>query len=117
MATKNIGKTAANVPGKKAPAAIGKVKGRGGVKPKLAVRRATKQMKSFRLATTKIKRARKILGTATDTGTIEAALDMVVFRQELLDGLESMAGVEILTPEEMDAVDQAPTGADQAERR
>lgn len=85
--------------------------------PKLAVQRAMKQMKSFRLATTKIKRARKILGTTTDTGTIEAALDMVVFRQELLDGLEAMAGVEILTPEEMDAADQMPTGADQVKRR
>lgn len=117
MATKNIGKTAANVPGKKAPAAIGKVKGRGRVEPKVAVQRATKQMKSFRLATTKIKRARKILRTTTDTGTIEAALDMVVFRQELLDGLDAMAGVKILTPEEMDAVDQAPTGDDQVKRR
>lgn len=117
METKNTGKAAAKVRGQKAPAAVGKVKGRAGAETKLAAQPAMKQMKSFRLTTTKIKRARKILGTTTDTGTIEAALDMVVFRQELLDGLEAIAGVEILTPEEMDATDQAPTGDDQMKRR
>lgn len=64
---------------------------------------AVKQMKSFRLTAEKIRRARKVLGTTTDTGTIEAALDMVVFRQELLDGLEAMAGVELIAPDAMDA--------------
>lgn len=65
---------------------------------------AVKHMKSFRLAADKIRRARKILGTTTDTGTIEAALDMVVFRQELLDGLEAMAGIDLTSPEAMDAM-------------
>ena len=61
-----------------------------------------KQMKSFRLAADKIKRARKVLGTRTDTATIETALDMVVFRQELLDGLGAMSGIEFILPESMD---------------
>jgi hypothetical protein len=62
----------------------------------------SKHMKSFRLAADKIKRARKVLGTKTDTGTIEAALDMVIFRQELLDGLGAMSGAEFTSPESMD---------------
>lgn len=64
---------------------------------------AVKRMKTFRLAQSKIQRARKILGTDTDTSTIEAALDMVVFRKDLTDGLAAMAGLEVVSPEAMDA--------------
>ena len=65
-----------------------------------------KKMKSFRLAGEKIRRARKILGAKSDTGAIEAALDMVIFRQELLDGLDAMEGIELVTPEAMDVTNR-----------
>ena len=59
----------------------------------------TKVSKTFRLAPTKLAAAQKILGTATATETIETALDMVVFRQELLDGTRALFGVTITSPD------------------
>lgn len=59
-----------------------------------------KELKSFRLDPRQIRAAQRVLGTATATETIETALDMVVFRQELLDGLEAMRGVDIISPDE-----------------
>lgn len=50
---------------------------------------------SYRLSPAKIARAQNILGTATATATIEEALDLVVFRRELTDGLERASGIEI----------------------
>jgi hypothetical protein len=50
---------------------------------------------SYRLSPAKIAKAQRILGTATATATIEEALDMVVFRRELIDGLDSAFGMEI----------------------
>jgi hypothetical protein len=49
-------------------------------------------MKSFRLADEKINRARKILGTKTDTATIEAALDMGYFERNCWRGLKPWLG-------------------------
>jgi hypothetical protein len=51
--------------------------------------------KNLRLRQKKIDAARAILGTSTETETIETALDLVVFRQELLDGLRAMRGADI----------------------
>ena len=51
---------------------------------------------TYRLSARKIAAARRILGTPTATATIEEALDMVVFRQELVDGTRAMLGVPIL---------------------
>jgi hypothetical protein len=48
--------------------------------------------KNVRLTQAKIDKAKKILGTATETETIEEALDLVVFRKEVLDGLSRIAG-------------------------
>lgn len=48
--------------------------------PKVAV--------SYRLSRAKIVRAQEILGTPTATATIEEALDMVVFRRELMEGVD-----------------------------
>lgn len=59
----------------------------------------TKVSKTFRLAPKKLAAAQKILGTATATETIETALDMVVFRQELLDGTRALFGVKITSPD------------------
>ena len=44
--------------------------------------------------------AQEILGAATATEAIETALDMVVFRQELIDGTRAMLGTELRSPHE-----------------
>ena len=54
-----------------------------------------KKPRSFRLAAGKIARARRILGTPTDTETIEAALDAVVFREELISGARAAFGIVV----------------------
>lgn len=51
--------------------------------------------RTFRLTPGKLEEAQKILGTDTATATIEQALDMVVFREELVQGAAAMHGVEI----------------------
>lgn len=48
--------------------------------------------KNYRLDPALIDRARQILGTKTETETIEQALDMVAFRKEVIDGVERGAG-------------------------
>jgi len=50
---------------------------------------------SYRLSPAKISRAQRILGTKTATATIEEALDMVVFRRELIDGVDAAHGIAI----------------------
>lgn len=40
----------------------------------------------------KIRRARRILGTQTETETIDRALDLVVFRKTILRSLEQTTG-------------------------
>jgi hypothetical protein len=54
-----------------------------------------KTSRTFRLSGSKIRAAQEILGVSTATAAIEMALDMVVFRQELVDGTAAMLGVEI----------------------
>lgn len=54
-----------------------------------------KVAKTYRLSPGKIARAQKILGAPTATAAIEQALDMVVFRQELIDGTRALAGLRI----------------------
>lgn len=56
--------------------------------------------KTYRLSPRKVAAAQRILGTPTATETIEAALDMVVFREELVDGTTAMFGVELTAPDE-----------------
>ena len=51
--------------------------------------------RTFRLTPGKLEEAQKILGTDTATATIEQALDMVVFREELVQGANAMHGVDI----------------------
>jgi hypothetical protein len=58
-------------------------------------RTARKVSRTFRLTPGKLEEAQKILGTDTATATIEQALDMVVFREELVQGAVAMRGVEI----------------------
>jgi hypothetical protein len=56
--------------------------------------------KTYRLSPNKVAAAQRILGTPTATETIEAALDMVVFREELIAGTRAMLGVELASPDE-----------------
>lgn len=55
----------------------------------------TKTPMSYRLSPAKIARAQAILGTPTATATIEEALDLVIFRRELTDGIERAFGLPI----------------------
>ena len=48
--------------------------------------------KNYYLDERKIKKAKTILKTSTETQVIDAALDLVVFRKEILDSLEKVAG-------------------------
>ncbi len=52
--------------------------------------------KNFRLHQSKIDRARKILGTATETETVEQALDLVAFGERLLSGVDRMRGKNLV---------------------
>ncbi len=50
----------------------------------------------MRLTQAKIDRAKQILGTETETETVEQALDLVAFRAEIMEGLDRMAGSDLL---------------------
>ncbi len=50
---------------------------------------------NYRLSPAKIAHAQRVLGTPTATATIEEALDLVVFRRELIDGLEHVRGLDV----------------------
>lgn len=52
--------------------------------------------KNLRLTQAKIDKAKRILGTSTETETIEQALDLVVFRKEVLEGIDRIAGRGII---------------------
>ena len=53
--------------------------------------------KNYYLDERKIQRAKKILGTRTETETINSALDLIAFRKDILKSLEKVTrkgGVE-----------------------
>lgn len=58
--------------------------------------------KNLRLSQAKIDRAKRILGTKTETETVEQALDLVAFRKEVVDGLEGLAGSGLLRDPDAD---------------
>lgn len=64
---------------------------------------STKVSRTYRLTPAKLAAAQRILGAATATETIETALDLVVFRQELVDGTRAMLGVHLTSPDEPEA--------------
>ena len=64
-------------------------------KSKPRAKRARKVPKTYRLAPGKVTAAQRILGAATATETIEQALDLVVFRQELIEGTRNLFGLAI----------------------
>ncbi len=55
--------------------------------------------RTFRITPGKVEAAQAILGTETATATIETALDMVLFRQELIDGTVALRGVDFKSVE------------------
>jgi hypothetical protein len=58
--------------------------------------------RTYRLAPEKVATAQKILGARSATETIETALDMVVFRRDLVRGTAAMLGVTIDPPDQAD---------------
>lgn len=48
--------------------------------------------KNMRLDQKKLDRAKRILGTRTETETVEQALDLVAFHQEVAEGVRRIAG-------------------------
>ena len=55
--------------------------------------------RTFGLPLSKLRAAKRALGAATATDTIEQALDLVVFQRQLMDGTRSMLGVPINPPD------------------
>ena len=60
--------------------------------------KARKVARTFRLTPGKVEAAQKILRALTATETIETALDLVVFRRELIEGVEAAFGLDITAP-------------------
>lgn len=53
--------------------------------------------KNMRLRQDLIDRAREILGTETETETVEEALELVAFRREVSEGIRRIAGSGSMT--------------------
>lgn len=51
-----------------------------------------KVRKNLRLTQAKLDRARELLGAETETETVEQALDLVAFREEVIAGVRRLAG-------------------------
>ena len=62
--------------------------------------RDRKVPRTYRLAPGKVAAAQRVLGAATATEAIETALDLVLFRRELVTGTRAMLGVRITPPGE-----------------
>jgi hypothetical protein len=58
--------------------------------------------RTYRLTPAKVANAQRILGARTATETIETALDLVVFRRDLVRGTAAMLGVDIEPPDQAD---------------
>ena len=54
--------------------------------------RSNLKRKNYYLDEKKIRRVRAILGKKTETEAIDAALDLVVFKKQILASLEKVAG-------------------------
>jgi hypothetical protein len=52
--------------------------------------------KNMRLRQDLIDRAREILGTRSETETVEQALELVAFREEVVAGIRRVAGTGVL---------------------
>ena len=63
------------------------------------VHREQRVSRTYRLPLSKLKAAKRALGAATATETIERALDLVVVQRKLIDGTRAMQGIEIASPD------------------
>ena len=63
------------------------------------VRPEERVSRTYRLPLSKLRAAKRALGAATATETIERALELVVFQRELVDGTRAMLGIEITSPD------------------
>jgi len=66
---------------------------------KAAGKVSEKVAKSYRLSPRRIAAAQRILGTPNETATIEEALDLVVFRDELASGLKRLRAKGVVIEE------------------
>jgi hypothetical protein len=57
--------------------------------------RKGKVRKEFWLDPRALRRAQALLGTETERDTVELALDLVAFRQELLAGVQALGGLKL----------------------
>ena len=64
-----------------------------------SARETSKVPRTYRLDPEKVAAAQRALGAPTATETIETALDLVVFRRELIRGSRAMLGVRITPPD------------------
>lgn len=67
---------------------------KGSGSKKQASRRG-KVRKEFWLDPKALRKAQKLLGAGTERETVEIALDLVAFRHELTEGLQSLAGLDL----------------------
>jgi hypothetical protein len=63
--------------------------------PRRYASRRGKVRKEFWLDPKTLRRAQTVLGAETERETVELALDLVAFRQELGQGLRALAGLEL----------------------
>ena len=68
-------------------------------KRKRSKRGETRVSRTYRLRLSKIEAAKRALGAATATETIEKALDIAVFRRQLIEGTRAMFGIKITSPD------------------
>jgi hypothetical protein len=68
-------------------------------KRKRAPRREQRVSRTYRLPLSKVSAAKRALGAATATETIERALDLAVFQRALIDGTRAMLGVDVAPPD------------------
>jgi hypothetical protein len=68
-------------------------------RPKRSSRQELRISRTYRLPLSKLRAAKRALGAANATETIERALELVVFQRELIDGTRAMQGVEITPPD------------------
>ena len=66
---------------------------------KSAPRVRTKVPRTYRLTPATVAAAQRALGARTATEAIEVALDLVLFRQELVRGTAAIAGTHIEPPD------------------
>jgi hypothetical protein len=66
---------------------------------RVAPSRSGRAPRTFRLTVAKIEAAKRALGVATATEAIEQALDLVVFRRDLIAGTRAMLGVRLASPD------------------